>query len=78
MLYVIAVESHHSEMLAGDYSLIGADLRQLREFEEKLKLADVRCLDVTVAFLLIFYFCLLVGCLAAYSFRRGVRAGLHG
>lgn len=28
-------------MHAGDYHLIGADLRQLREFEEKLRTADL-------------------------------------
>uniref|UniRef100_A0A915ED73 Leucine carboxyl methyltransferase 1 n=1 Tax=Ditylenchus dipsaci TaxID=166011 RepID=A0A915ED73_9BILA len=38
------VESNHSDLLAGDYSLIGVDLRQIREFDEKLMLAD---LDVT-------------------------------
>ncbi|KAI1716248.1 leucine carboxyl methyltransferase domain-containing protein [Ditylenchus destructor] len=35
------VENHHSDLIAGDYCLLGADLRQVREFDEKLKLADL-------------------------------------
>jgi [phosphatase 2A protein]-leucine-carboxy methyltransferase len=34
-------ESHHSDLHAGDYHLLGADLRQLREVEEKLQLAEL-------------------------------------
>lgn len=34
-------ESQHSDLHAGDYHLLGADLRQSRELWEKLKLASL-------------------------------------
>jgi hypothetical protein len=33
------VESQHADLHAGDYHLIGVDLRQVREFEQKLATA---------------------------------------
>uniref|UniRef100_A0A915LUU6 Leucine carboxyl methyltransferase 1 n=1 Tax=Meloidogyne javanica TaxID=6303 RepID=A0A915LUU6_MELJA len=36
-----AVESQHSDLHCGDYHLIGADLRQIREFEQKLTTAEL-------------------------------------
>lgn len=38
---LLVSESQHSDLHAGDYHLLGADLRQSREFEEKLKMADL-------------------------------------
>lgn len=34
-------ESQHSDLHAGDYHLLGADLRQLREFDAKLQAAEL-------------------------------------
>uniref|UniRef100_A0A915N101 [phosphatase 2A protein]-leucine-carboxy methyltransferase n=1 Tax=Meloidogyne javanica TaxID=6303 RepID=A0A915N101_MELJA len=36
-----AVESQHSDIHCGDYHLIGADLRQIREFEQKLTTGEL-------------------------------------
>ena len=35
------VESQHSDLHAGDYQLIGVDLRQLHEFSSKIRIADL-------------------------------------
>uniref|UniRef100_A0A1I8BNB3 Leucine carboxyl methyltransferase 1 n=1 Tax=Meloidogyne hapla TaxID=6305 RepID=A0A1I8BNB3_MELHA len=35
------VENQHSDLHCGDYHLIGADLRQIREFEQKLATAEL-------------------------------------
>uniref|UniRef100_A0A7E4ZVB2 Leucine carboxyl methyltransferase 1 n=1 Tax=Panagrellus redivivus TaxID=6233 RepID=A0A7E4ZVB2_PANRE len=34
-------DDHHTDLHAGDYHLIGADLRQIAEFDEKLNLSDL-------------------------------------
>jgi len=43
-------ESHHSDLHAGDYHLLGADLRQLSELEQKL---DTVHLDITLPTLIL-------------------------
>lgn len=39
--YLVAKEAHHSDLHAGDYHLIGADLRQLTELEQKMNSAEI-------------------------------------
>lgn len=38
---ILAKESQHSDLHAGDYHLIGADLRQLEELEQKLNSIEI-------------------------------------
>uniref|UniRef100_A0A6V7UXC5 [phosphatase 2A protein]-leucine-carboxy methyltransferase n=1 Tax=Meloidogyne enterolobii TaxID=390850 RepID=A0A6V7UXC5_MELEN len=40
-LDIFSNPSQHSDLHCGDYHLIGADLRQIREFEQKLTTAEL-------------------------------------